>query len=64
MPTFSPGKKPIMVVNHPSIRVVGGTVRVRMSEVDLFCGIAEYPHRSAERVRLALECVANLAGKG
>jgi len=36
----------------------------RMSEVDLFCGIAEYPHRSAERVRLALECVANLAGKG
>lgn len=53
-----------MVVNHPSIRVVGGIVRVRMSEVDLFCGIAEYPHRSAERVRLALECVANLAGKG
>ena len=58
----------IMVGNHPSNKALlnshdASPIALRMSEVDLFCGIAEYPHRSAERVRLALECVANLAGR-
>lgn len=34
-----------------------------MSDLDIFCGIAELQSLPAEHTRMALECVARLAGK-